>query len=177
MMDRCRDIERELAAFGSGELGRAEQTLVRDHLEDCPACRAELDREMKLRNTLGSLPTVSAPSDMDSLIRAAVRSGENTSQPRWKRKRLTAAVALVAATLAVVLLLPGLRPSTNPDPAWSAEEMAAARQDVVYTLALTAKVIDRTRKDAVVEVFADRLPNAINESIKKVKLTTSGGNG
>ena len=30
---------------------------------------------------------------------------------------------------------------------------------------------------AVVDVFADRLPNAINESFKKVKLTTSGGNG
>lgn len=177
MMDRCRDIERELAAYCGGELGLSEQALVRDHLEDCTACRAELDREMNLRNTLGSLPTVSAPSDLDSRIRAAVRSGGNNPPPRWKRRRLTAAAALVAAVLAVVLLLPGLRPAADPDPAWSAEEMAAARQDVVFTLALTAKVIDRTRKDTVVDVFADRLPNAINESIKKVKLSTSGGNG
>ena len=70
-----------------------------------------------------------------------------------------------------------MRSAADPEPVWSAAEMDAARQDVRYTLALTAKVINRTQKETVVEVFADRLPNAINDSFKKVKLTNTGGNG
>jgi hypothetical protein len=77
----------------------------------------------------------------------------------------------------VVLLLPNMRQAADPEPAWTAAEMASARQDVRYTLALTAKVINRTQKETMVEVFADRLPNAINDSFKKVKLTNTGGNG
>ena len=77
----------------------------------------------------------------------------------------------------MVILLPTMRSAADPEPVWSAAEMDAARQDVRYTLALTAKVINRTQKETVVEVFADRLPNAINDSFKKVKLTNTGGNG
>jgi anti-sigma factor RsiW len=177
MMDHCRDIELELAAYGSGELGPTEQDLVRNHLDHCPACRGELAREMNLRDTLGSLPMASAPVDLNNRINSAVfPTGKNPGALRG-RVRLASAVTLVAASLAVVLLLPALRPVSNPDPTWTQEEIAAARQDVVFTLALTAKVINRTQKDAVVDVFADRLPNAINESFKKAKLTTSGGNG
>jgi anti-sigma factor RsiW len=176
-MERCRDIEMELAAYCGRELGPAERKLVKAHMDVCAACRAELVREMSLRQTLGSLPLAEAPGTLDSRILAVVQptdSGYGWSRPKI---RLGSAAVLVAACLAVVLLLPSLRPSSAPEPSWTQEEIAAARQDVMYTLALTAKVINRTQKDTVVEVFAERLPNAINESFKKVKLTNTGGNG
>ncbi len=176
-MTRCHDIEMELAAFCGEELGSSERKLVQAHLDVCPACRAELAREMSLRQTLGSLPVAMAPGNLDRRILTAVQPA--AKETGWSRPkvRLTAAAALVAAGLAVVLLLPSLRPAATGDSTWTEDEMAAARQDVRYTLALTAKVINRTRKETVVDVFADRLPNAINESFKKVKLTNTGGNG
>jgi anti-sigma factor RsiW len=177
MMDHCRDIELELAAYVSGELGPTERDFVRIHLDGCAACRDELAREMVLRETLASLPLASAPVDLDGHIKSAVHPVGNGHGFLRGRARLTAAVALIAASLTLIFYLPALQPVSDPDPTWTQEEIAAARQDVVYTLALTAKVINRTQKDAVVDVFADRLPNAINASFKKVKLTTSGGNG
>ena len=176
-MKRCRDIEMELAAYCGGELDSRERRLVRAHLDACPDCRTELAREKSLRQTLGSLPVIEADGDLDGRILEAIQPA--TRMTRWTRPkiRLTAAGGLIAAGLAVVLLLPSVRPPSEPESPWTAEEMDAARQDVRYTLALTAEVINRTQKATVVDVFADRLPNAINESFKKVKLTNTGGNG
>ncbi len=176
-MNGCREIELELVAYCSGELDPAEKGMIRNHLDGCASCRAELDREMELRRILGSLPKENIPDVLDSRIMAAANPSVATLPAGRSRKRLTAGLALAAASLAIALLVPTLRPGSEPEQAWTQEEIATARQEVMYTLALTAKVIDRTQKDAVVNVFADKLPRAINESFKMVKPTTSGGKG
>jgi anti-sigma factor RsiW len=176
-MTACRDIERELVAFSSGELESAQRASVREHLDRCASCRAELAREWDLRRTLGSLPAIPAPDDFDGRILAAVHAVGRNSFVRRNRVRLTAAATLIAASVVLALMLPTFRPASDADPAWTQEEIATARHEVVFTLALTAQVINHSQREAVVEVFADRLPNAINESLQKVKLTTSGGNG
>jgi anti-sigma factor RsiW len=177
MMNGCREIELELVAYSSGELDPTERDMVRRHLDDCSACREELGREMEIRQALGTLPIHAAPADLENRIKAA------TVQPAagWarigNRRRFTAALALAAASLAIALLVPALRPAQVPNQDWTEAEIAAARQEVMYTLSLAAKVIDRTEKSAVVDVFVDKLPRAINDSFKTVKPTTSGGNG
>lgn len=171
MMSSCREIELEIVAYCSGELEPAERDMVRQHLDGCPACRAELGQEMELRRTLGTLPAEAAPAVLEQRIKAATR------RPERNRRRLTAALALAAASLAIALILPAMRPAGESDGTWSDAEIAAARQEVMYTLALTARVIGRTEKTAVVDVFADKLPRAIDQSFKMVKPTTSGGNG
>ena len=177
MMSQCTEIELELAAYCSGELDSSARDTVRLHLDECAACRAELGREMELRGALGSLPKAEVPDVLEHRIRAATVQATVPFPLRRSRGRLTAGLVLAAASLAIALLVPALRPGSGPDRAWTEEEIAAARQDVMYTLALTARVIDRTQKDAVVDVFADKLPRAINDSFKMVKPTTSGGNG
>ena len=177
MMNECRQIELELVAYSSGELDPSERDMVRRHLDDCSACREELNREMEIRQTLGTLPIHAAPLNLEHRIRAAATQ-HATRRPRiGNRVRFTAALALAAASLAIVLLVPALRSAQGPDQDWTEAEIAAARQEVVYTLSLAAKVIDRTEKSAVVNVFADKLPRAIDDSFKMVKPTTSGGNG
>ncbi len=177
MMSGCREIELELVAYCSGELDTAEQEMVRRHLDGCASCREELGREMELRGILGSLPVKEFPHALELRIKAtAIQSVETTPAVR-NRKRMTAVLALAAAGLAVALLVPALRPVSGPDQTWTEQEIAAARREVMFTLALTAKVIDRTQKDAMVDVFADKLPHAIDESFKMVKPKTSGGNG
>ena len=177
MMNHCRDIELELAAYSSGDLGPAERDRVRNHLDDCAQCRAELAREINLRETLGSLPKVKTPDVLAQKIKAATYRPAATMPGERKRGRLTAVLVLAAASLAIALLAPALRPVSGPDQTWTEEEIAAARQEVLYTLTLTAKVIDRTQREAVIKVFADKLPHAIDKSFKAIKPTTSGGNG
>ena len=184
MMNLCRDIEIELAAYTGGELGPAEHELVRGHLDGCAECRAELAREMNLRETLGTLPTADVPADLDVRIRAAIQSAGNGLPSRRYRHRLAAALTVAAACLALALILPALRPAAGPEPiavgprrTWTDQEIAAAREEVMFSLALTARVLDRTQKDAVIEVFANQLPHAVNRSLKFVKPKTSGGNG
>ncbi|MEN8007528.1 MAG: zf-HC2 domain-containing protein [Candidatus Krumholzibacteriota bacterium] len=176
-MNRCPEIELELAAFCSGELDPAERKLVQDHLNRCADCRAELAREMNLRATLGSLPRATAPAGLaERILEDPAPAAEHRSSRRTGRRRL-AAMGLAAAGLAAVLLLPVLHTGPAPEQTWTDQEIAAARQEVLYTLALTAKVIDRTQRDTVIEIFADKLPHAIDESFKAIKPTTSGGNG
>jgi len=183
-MNHCRDIEIELAAYAGGELDSAESRRVRSHLDGCAECRAELAREMNLRETLGALPTANAPTDLEDRIRAAIQTAGNGVPSRWHRHRLAAALTVSAAGLALALILPALRPASGPESitvgptrTWTDEEITAAREEVMFSLALTARVLDRTRKEAVIEVFANQLPGAVNRSLKFVKPTTSGGNG
>ncbi len=176
-MNHCRDIELELAAYSSGDLETAERDRIRNHLDVCAQCRAELARETNLRETLVSLPKVEAPDVLEQKIKAATYQPAATIPGERKRGRLTAVLVLAAASLAVALLVPALRPVSGPDQTWTEGEIAAARQEVLYTLALTAKVIDRTQRAAVIEVFADKLPHAIDKSFKAIKPTASGGNG
>ena len=174
-MNDCRDIEMELGAFAGAELDDQTRAMVHAHLEGCASCREELAREEHLQRTLKKLPSVSAPPVLESRIKEALRAGQPVRNSVWKTRRITTAAMLAAASLAIALLVPGLL--TSPAPQWSDQEIAAGRQDVMYTLALTAKIIDHTRKDTVVDVFADKLPQAINDSFKMTKSNTSGGNG
>lgn len=177
MMNRCRGIEMELAAYASGELEPAGRESVRRHLDGCTECRAELAREMILRETLGGLSEASPPAILDTRIMGAVHTAGTDSRSRWSRHRLTAAITVAAASLALALILPYQGRDSAPQQTWTDMEIAAARQEVIFTLGLTAQVLDRTQKNAIIEVFANQLPNSVNESLKLAKPETSGGNG
>ena len=183
-MNHCRDIELELVAYGSGDLSPADRDRVRNHLDSCDECRAELVREMNLRETLAGLPRASAPVGLDDLIHRAIPSAGNRTGSRKERYRLVTAFAVVAASLALAFILPALRPTSGPAPtasdgqqAWTEREIAVGREEVMFSLSLATRILDRTQKDAVIEVFSDRLPRAVNESLKLIKPTNSGGNG
>ncbi len=176
-MNGCQKIELELAAYCSGELDPAGMDMVRRHLAGCALCREELGRELEIRGILGTLPEHEFPEDLEHRIKAAALRPVASIPPARHRRRMTAVLVLAAASLAVALLVPALDPVSGPDQSWTEEEIAAARQEVMFTLALTAKVIDRTQKNTMVDVFADKLPHAIDESFKMVKPKTPGGNG
>ena len=93
------------------------------------------------------------------------------------RHRLAAAITVAAAGLALALILPKPDQDSSPQQTWTDMEIAVAREEVMFTLELTAQVLDRTQKNAIIEVFANQLPNSVNESLKLNKPETSGGNG
>ena len=177
MMNRCREIEIELAAYAAGEIDPADRDQVRSHLDGCAGCRAELAREITLRETLGGLPAASPPANLDNQIRAAIHSARTDSRSWWLRHRLAAAVTVAAASLALAIILPKPGQDSAPQQTWTDMEIAAAREEVMFTLGLTARILDRTQKNAIIEVFGNQLPNSVNESLKLDKPEPSGGNG
>ncbi len=62
-------IQALLPWYARGQLSRDEREEVRDHLDACPACRAELDLEAPLRAVLASQAVVSPPDPAASLAR------------------------------------------------------------------------------------------------------------
>ncbi len=177
MMNHCHDIELELAAYAGGELDPAQQKLVASHLDGCAGCRAELAREMTLRETLGGLPTAIPPVDFDNRIMAAIPTAGTDSHSWWRQNRLAAGLTAAAAVMAFVFILGNPGQDSGPQQTWTDREIAAAREEVMFSLALTARVLDRSQKNVIIEVFANQLPNSVNESLKRIKPTTSGGNG
>ena len=177
MMNHCRDIELELAAYAGGELDPAQRERIGSHLDGCAGCRAELAREMTLRETLGGLPKARVPVDFDDRIMAAIPTAGTDSHSWWHQNRLAAGLTAAAAVMAFVFILANPGRDSGPQQTWTDREIAAAREEVMFSLALTARVLDRSQKDAIIEVFANQLPNSVNESLKIVKPTTPGGNG
>lgn len=84
-----------LGAYALGHLDHEERQGVRAHLDDCPACRAEL---AELQPVADLLDTV-VPAHVATLIRPPARRPRGGALPR---------IALVAATLVAVALAGGV---------------------------------------------------------------------
>jgi anti-sigma factor RsiW len=182
-MKACHDIEIQLTAYAAGELDAQDAALVAAHLAACSACREEVARETLLRRTMGSLPDQPCPAGVSRELNDLDASRRRPRDHRTARSHWPGGLGLVAAAVLAIVLLPGLlrQPEAEPEVAvpvqrWTNEEIADARKDMLYTLALTAAVLDRTSKSAMADVFGDRIPQAVTGSFK-VKSTTRGGNG
>jgi hypothetical protein len=87
---------------------------------------------------------------------------------------------MAAAALAGVLLLrsdTSTAPSTDAATAapYTAAEIAAARQDLIRTVTLTARVLDRAGRYTIADVFSERLPAMVAGSLRPLDDPTRGG--
>lgn len=181
-MLRCHDIELLLAPFVADELEAADAEQVAAHVATCEDCRAELVRECDLRRRLSDLPLQDCP---DAIGRAHPQERVSAAIPaaavraRWTRR--TWVLGAAAAAVATVMLVGSLR-TTPPDvpgptPAMDADtvQLAAARRDMIYTLSLANRILDRTGRRTIAEVFTDRLPAAVAGSIRSLTDDPQGG--
>ncbi len=173
MNQHCPDIELELADFAAGDLAPAAADPVARHLAGCADCRGELERELRLRESLATLPLAAAPASLGRLPVPAA--------PRRFGLPLPGAAALVAAALLLALLgaLPRLDGVPQPDsgPVYTADQVASARRDAAWTLVLAARILERSEKNALADVFGQRLPRAVAESLRSGPSTPEGGRG
>jgi len=72
---------------------------ARGHIEDCAACRAELEALYQRVAQLKALPALHPPRDRWSLVRAAARTERNRRRRTWGGWGLAAAAALVGVLL------------------------------------------------------------------------------
>nr|MEE4269110.1 zf-HC2 domain-containing protein [Candidatus Krumholzibacteria bacterium] len=181
----CEAVVAELAPYCAGELDRTETAGVEDHLDICPECRAELQRERHLRAALSGLPLVACPQRVtDNILReieateipdghTARRFGKN-----WVAISGWATAAAVAALLVFSGWPQGQDPRTPPQGSeYSAEDIALARRQAAASLRLAAVILNQTERSTVQEVFGQALPTSLTRSIKVLVTPPEGGQG
>lgn len=107
----CADIQDLLSDFG--ETGMTRLTVIRDHLESCAGCRAELASFDELKGALRSLSEqpVEPPTWLEGTItenicqKAARIAALRSMQKKVRRPQVMTGGALVAAGIAGALLL------------------------------------------------------------------------
>ncbi len=168
----------ELASYATGDGDPEARRAIAAHLDACPACRRELAHERELRATLAGLPLVTCPPAVTARVLAAVA----LRRTHVRRRRWFAGVGttMAAAALAGVLLLrsnTSTAPSTDAATAapYTAVEIAAARQDLIRTVTLTARVLDRAGRSTIADVFSERLPAMVAGSLRPLNDPTRGG--
>jgi anti-sigma factor RsiW len=183
MEQSCREFELALEQYLDGEITGEAAVRFQEHLRRCPACRDEVEAEQLLRASFAALPVISCPDAVVHGIRDVTlsASAHSVQVRRWfpltGRRRWALAPAVAAAAAVVVLALvamPRLR-RHEPAPPYSRLEIARARQEAVWCLAFSARVIDLSSREAVSEVFGRQVPQAITSSLRKVMQATEGG--
>lgn len=102
-MSQCRDWDQRLTLYAMGELDRAEELRLEEHLDGCPSCRREVE---DLRHDLSAIgeamrSDLRAPAGVVERVEGFVRAHEGPKR-RWPRllwPMLAASWALVAALL------------------------------------------------------------------------------
>ncbi|MEZ4389164.1 MAG: zf-HC2 domain-containing protein [Candidatus Krumholzibacteriia bacterium] len=165
-MTRCNHIESLFTEYVSDELTPLERAIVDDHLAACAACRAELALAREVADGLASLPDVACPDRVARDILAAVDAeaagrlapGRRGHAAWWR-------TAGLAGTLAAAVLLAVVLPRRAPAPApvahdprpdtllTSPAQVAAARQELLWTLAYTAEVIERSEQRSLANMW------------------------
>ncbi len=99
-------MRRELCRLAGGEIDRLTPAAAA-HLADCPACRKEAERPLRLVAMLTSaLSATDWPAALDQRIRAQWRSGGSRKRAAWRLVSWLSCTAAAAAVLAGAWLWP-----------------------------------------------------------------------
>jgi hypothetical protein len=109
-MRNCPDLE-NLALYAGDDLGQAETSDMRAHIEQCPSCLATLTELRADRNLLQTSPEI--PEGAFGEVRHRVLSQLQSTA----RVRRYAWVAAIAACLALVAIIPKFAPKRIDPPA------------------------------------------------------------
>jgi anti-sigma factor RsiW len=154
----CEEALGLLEPFLDGDLPPFESTRLREHLERCPACAAELELAAKIQRELRSLP---------QLARGKV-------VPFRRRDHVGLRIAAIAALLALAVgggaLFLRFEQRDRPSP----REIAQATAEARYALAYIGKVTRRTRMDLREDVLQKRLAVPASRSVSRTLGETPG---
>ena len=138
----------------------------------------------KLRTALKPLRGVKAPPDFASRVARACAADD--ARRRRRRLFLRASITGLAAVLVLAVWNPwhgplGRRPSAPPrtvavGTSYSPAEIASARRQLVWTLAVTDRILDRSSHRALADVLGRRIPGTISRSLTRALHRTAKGN-
>jgi len=153
-MTRCDHIGAMLTDHVSDDLAPDQRAVVDDHVATCAHCRAELALARDLATGLAALPTAACPDHVSRNIMALVDADAATAHRPHRATWWGAAVLAAAVLLAVVL--PRHAPQPTADVASTPDAAVdQARQDLIWTLAYTAAVIERSELQTIANVWRE----------------------
>jgi anti-sigma factor RsiW len=153
-MMNCQNVELLLMEYVSGELDVVTCAVIGEHLAQCESCSRELDREKTLAETLGGLPVVKKTAP-DVFVLPAQR------RQWWS----AAGVSLATAAVLLVIFISGKTGFETKSPEPGQRELAAATEDVRWTLSLANKIIRQNEKETLEDLFGTKLLTAISGSL------------
>jgi anti-sigma factor RsiW len=174
-----------LERYLDGDLAATAAATVATHLAECPICRAEVERERILRDSLAGLPELSLTTAQRQKVAQVSQRRRRLPWPRiqrlapqrsWRWRALPVASALLIIITWLALLAPRQRTS-HPAAPYSQAEILAARQQAKYTLVFALQLVNEAEKEAVADLFGDQLPQTIMKSLPKTVSTSRGGEG
>jgi hypothetical protein len=101
----CSTVQRQLDEM---MLGEPQSPGISRHLSECSACRDFNEKQTKLRQIVGSLDSVSAPSDFDFRLRAKLANSESSGNYQRNRNFLLIGQRIAAFAAAVVMIVGGI---------------------------------------------------------------------
>jgi anti-sigma-K factor RskA len=131
----------DVPAYLLGALDAGTCNAVAEHLEDCPACKAEGRRISDTIGALGLLaPAAEPPADLRGRVLSSLQTGEPAAPeteaiPAGQPRRMRYVLA-VAAILVVALL--GWNGMLSRDLSQSRADLAALRQERIHGIAMLA---------------------------------------
>ena len=106
-MTNCKAFAALLDLYVDGELSPEEMLRVRDHLDECPACRAYVDGALAIRASFPDVEDTEVPDGFTEAVMTAVRqSGTPAKASRltpWKKMLLPLAACFAVAVLVLPL--------------------------------------------------------------------------
>ena len=78
---KCEEIRDLVDAYIDDELSKKEHDLIKDHIENCPKCKADLEALENLRKNIKTLPYHSVPLGLAEKVSQAL-AREETKAPQ-----------------------------------------------------------------------------------------------
>jgi anti-sigma factor RsiW len=133
----CHDCRGLLTDYQHGELDAATDAALHDHLQTCPSCRAELDAESALTDTLRSAfaQQLELPTAVLARVRQAVRAERAPGFVESVRALLRPVVLAPAA--AVIVLVVAAVSYLHPAPSGAPQQLSTAyfvQRHVAHTM-------------------------------------------
>ncbi|MHC4592447.1 MAG: anti-sigma factor family protein [Planctomycetota bacterium] len=145
----CEGTREKLNAYLDGELSSEGAFLVREHLQDCPRCAAELDELKRLNQALDAYQGIGVPEGFARRVVPAPTPVGARPLPVRVFSR-AAAVLMAVAGLSVGLAMGG---SVGPADSYAAQAEGAELDD----FDLQAEVLSGVDADSVADAYLELL--------------------
>lgn len=103
-MKNHEELRSMLPAMAGGELSKTDQTLLEQHLSDCPICRSELSQLQAVVAAVRSTPELEPPPWLSSRIMARVKEEQESHRSWFRRLFLPLQIKLPLEALALVMI-------------------------------------------------------------------------
>lgn len=137
---KCSKVRKEIKAYIDGELRPWTRLLVARHIANCEDCGREMREMTELTNGVRTASAVVAPNGLKGKVLGALTfepSGrESGKKPFWRSVGGIAAASL-GAVLFVIVVLPTLRPASQPLQAKMARSVGVVKD---YDLSIQGKL-------------------------------------